>query len=526
MTQSDLVLETTVRFGKRFWLAVAALTVLALALPLYAIWSHTYVPAADFSNHMAVHYLEYLKLTGRELPPFYAIEYRVTPNLGGDLLVPLFLCFLAPLAACKAFLTFAVFLYWLGPSLFIWQQGGRRRGAFVAALFWLPWLLSNEFFWGFASYYSGFGLAFLVLTHHCIVRTSRSGWIAHQLLQAAMVALLFLWHLSPWGIYCVIVGCRCLALAVADYGRSRAIGPCLARAVSDLLPVVPSLLLLGWYFGHHLGTGEPVIFQLSAWTEKARFASQLFGGYDKKSSALVLLIWGVAALSTFGFSFLFAKSARWTWLHLAFAALTLLYLVLPNNFIGGGCDTRLLPAILVVALACIGSLPIRRLALGVALIAACVVLRDGEIVRAWDRICARLDSHAQSFALIEPRSRVMPVTLTPVDYAYPDAQFISWAAVFREAFVPTLFARRDQHTLRLIPPSGIYVRKASGHYEFDEGPVRESYDYVWLYNPDQEVVQIPRGWQCLFSADDVTLWRVNGSGAATGPASSGSQPGK
>ena len=37
---------------------------------------------------MARHYLEARWLSGQELPPFYDIDYRILPNLGGDLTVP------------------------------------------------------------------------------------------------------------------------------------------------------------------------------------------------------------------------------------------------------------------------------------------------------------------------------------------------------------------------------------------------------------------------------------------------------
>jgi hypothetical protein len=331
-------------------------------------------------------------------------------------------------------------------------------------------------------------------------------------LHTALVTLLFLWHLSPWAIYCAFAGSQLLACSVEDYLRFRTIKHCLTRALPIALPFIPSMFLLGWYALSLRTTGQPIAIRFSGWSQKLRFAQELFGDYDARCSAIAVLIWGIAIISTFRLSFALDKRFRWNSLHLALAVLVLAYLLLPNDVVSVGADTRLLPAILVAVLASLGELPVRRLALCMVLLASCLAVRDGAVIRAWDRLSARLDSHARTFALIERGSRVMPVTITPIDYNFPDDQFISWAAVFRDAFVPTLYARRDSHVLRLVSPCGIYVKPAAGGYEFEEGPIRECYDYVWLYDPEQKAVRIPRGWRRLFSANSLSLWQVNGTG--------------
>jgi hypothetical protein len=507
--------------SNRMWIVAGALTLLGLVLPIYAIWSQTYVPLNDLSNHMARHYLEYRWLSGRGLPPFYEINYRIMPNLGGDLVAPLFFFLFAPMTAVKAFLTGCVLLYWIGPSLFIWQQGGRTCGALVAAMFWLPWLLSTDFFWGLTTNYSGMGLAFVVLAHHGLLRNDlpprRPAYLLGQMiLHSALVTLLFFWHLAAWGVYCLIVGCGCISRGVDDYRQRRTIGSCLGRAVAEVLPIAPSVLLLGWYALSHVGVGEPVIFQWGSWSEKARFVDALFGDYDAKTSALVLFIWAVAMLSTFSSRSLFWKCFRFEWLHLAIVMLVIAYLVLPHNLLSVGADSRLLPAILVTVLSALGKLPVRRVAFAVVVLAACVVLRGGAVVRAWNGISVRLDSYAQAFALIEPGSRVMPVTPTWVDYNYPDMAFYAWAAVSRDAFIPTLFSRQDSHVLHLTAQNTIFVKREVDRYEFEEGPVSDSYDYVWLYNPEQKAVRVPEGWRRVFSADPMSLWRVAAPAGETG----------
>jgi hypothetical protein len=340
--------------------------------------------------------------------------------------------------------------------------------------------------------------------------SGRLAFAAHLVLHTALVTLLFFWHLSPWAIYCVFAGSQILADSVGDYRRIRSITGCLAKMLPMTLPFIPSIILLGWYALSLRHTGQTVPIRFSGWSEKLRFVQNLFGGYDARSSAIALLIWGIAIVLTFRFRFIFEKGFRWTSLHLALALLTLAYLLLPNDVVSVGADTRLLPAILVAVIAALGQLPVRRLAICMLLLAASIAVRDGAVIHAWDRFSVRLDSHEKTFDLIERGSRVMPVTITPVDYSFPDDQFISWAAVFRDAYIPTLYARRDSHVLRIVSPCEVYAEPTADGYEFDEKRIRECYDYVWLYDPEHKAERIPKSWQQLFSENSLTLWRVNG----------------
>src|SRR5208282_342777 len=99
------------------------LVLLAWCLEAYALWSRPYVPLVDLPNHMARHYLEHLKLSGQPLPDGYEVAYDVLPNLGGDLVVPALMSVFDVPTAAKVFLTLSVFLYWLGPALFILSCG-------------------------------------------------------------------------------------------------------------------------------------------------------------------------------------------------------------------------------------------------------------------------------------------------------------------------------------------------------------------------------------------------------------------
>ena len=148
----------------RYWRWGLALVFATLLAQAWVIVSPVYPPLFDLPNHMARHYLEARALAGHALPAGYSIDYRVLPNLGGDLVIPPLLLILDPLPAAKVFLILSVWLCWLGPALFVLRLGQYRLPALLAALLWLPFTFNYHFFWGFLNYYSGLGLSFLVLT--------------------------------------------------------------------------------------------------------------------------------------------------------------------------------------------------------------------------------------------------------------------------------------------------------------------------------------------------------------------------
>lgn len=509
------------------WRWGVVLVLLAWTLQAYALWSRTYVPLVDLPNHMARHYLEYLQLSGRELPASYVIDYRVLPNLGADLTLPPLLFVFDPLTACKVFLTLAVFLYWLGPALFILQCGNYRPGAFVAALLLLPLSFSPQFFWGFLNYYSGVGLAFLALVHFGRLCRLERPHAIELTAHALFVTLLFLWHLAAWGIYGVLMGCRLLVLLVRQYRGDGRLGPCVARAVRLVLPALPGLALMAVYRASQAQAGPANDW--GGWVRKLVSPLTLFRAYDWRTDAVVVALWGLAAACLFGplvwrrILPSLARRANRSSLTLrvgarleggapllGFLVLGVLYLVIPYQLGStSDTDTRLLPALLVCALALLGSLPMRRLAPGLGLLAVCLLVRFGAVVYAWDRFAPRLDAHARAFAALEPGGRVLPVVLVPEDSKdYPEKHFLAWAVVSRHIFDPTLFALPDQHTLRITAPRPRCLTVKQGVCEVAETPTRACYDCVWVDNPANRAVRLPPGCDRIFANVPVDPRRV------------------
>ena len=129
-----------------------------------------------------------------------------------------------------------------------------------------------------------------------------------------------------------------------------------------------------------------------------------------------------------------------------------LYLAMPEQWgMTFAVDTRLVPALLVCTLARLGTLPAARWSwAGVNLLGAALILRSGDVWQAWQRLDRRLQEAARSFEHLEFQARVLPVILTPaVLKENPEHSFVSLAVIAQHAYVPTLFAVRDQQPLRL-----------------------------------------------------------------------------
>jgi hypothetical protein len=469
---------------------------------VYGVWSRPYVPMIDWPNHMARHHLEALRLAGQPLPPFYEIEYRVLPNLGADLLVPPLILAFGSWVGGNLFLTLAFAVYWLGPFLFLMECGIDRRRAFLASLLLLPWALGNPFFWGFLNFYSGVGLAFLVLAHHLRLNRQERLPPLGLLVHALLVALLFLWHLAAWGTYGVLVGCHLLTDTVARCRRDGRPGPALARAALWGLAVVPSLILFVVYSRVQSGVDPSEGITWGDPTRKALLVLSLFRGYDERIDAVTILLWVGAIVVCFG---PLRQRDRWPrWLLLSVAILFILALVLPFRLgTTSDADSRPLPAMLVCVVALVAFLPLRRPTLGLAILTVCLLLRYGSVLMAWHRFDAPLALQARAFAVLEPGRRVLPVLLAPTgSKENVEQHFLAWAVVERNVYLPTLFAYRGQQPLILHGPP----RVKPG--EIDEASLRGKYDYVWVLNLQGKDVHLPPSCASVFHEGPLEVWQV------------------
>jgi hypothetical protein len=164
---------------------------------------------------------------------------------------------------------------------------------------------------------------------------------------------------------------------------------------------------------------------------------------------------------------------------------------------------------LVCVLAVLAALPARPPRLGAGFLAACILLRLASIIYAWDHLAPRLDAEARAFAVLEPRSRVLPVVCLPAESKeYPERHFLAWAVIFREIYLPSLFADPTQQVLVLNTPCRFYPSVQASEVDVDAVVARECYDYIWVFNPAAKAVRIPSAFEQIYNADGVEVWRV------------------
>ena len=501
--------------------ASAALIVLGLLLPIGVVWSVRYPAQWDAYNHLARHYLELLHFAGQPLPSGMEIEYRLVPNLGGDLAIPPLMWLFGALPALKVFLTLSIVLNWLGPAIFILQAGRRSMASWIATLLFLPLIVGSTFFWGYLNYYSGVGLAFLVAAHLRYLDRQAKLTVMALVVHAALIVLLYVWHLAAILIYGVVLVATIMTKLLETWRtKEDFVRPVLHCALlgSPVLPAV-GLYLLYVATYHH----DTAVLSWPPLLRKVLMPLSIFHEYDVRADILFVLLWCGAAFLLFG------RSLRLGHPRLAgpslFAALATIlfavsYAALPAE-VGGtsGADARMLPALIVCALAWLGTMPSRWSRLGVALLAAAIVVRAADMFLAWDRLGARLQSEARSFDYIKPNSSVLPlILLSEFSKEHPEMHFASMAVIERHAYVPTLFAEADQQPLRLTGETRLVSREpllqqmplsADKRFTLSD-PAAAAYDYLWIYNPEGAALNLPREWERVFIEGSVTLWHRNG----------------
>ncbi len=482
-----------------------AIAFFAIGVQIVLVWSVNFPPLHDAPNHMARHFLESEYLFKGNTSPFYTIDYKILPNLGGDLVIPPLLAVFSPVVAFKVFLSLAVTLYWVGPALFIWQYGNYSAGSMAASLLLLPLNMSSAFFWGFLNYYTGVGLAFLVLVHFIATARRTRPAVLALLLHAALVTLLFFWHLAAVLIYGVVMAAY-NAEILWDSWRSRTFKSGLMRAFVLSLPIVPSLFLYGIY----AATKSTDANYWGTWLHKFTLPFVLFRTYSATADVVVGLLWLLACVAFFG---LLWRGQQKLWLWIAIAAFAFLTLAVP---VGWGstfnADARLLPPLMVCILAAAGRCELYRFGQGACILLVALLIRYGSVYWAWSNLDVRLTQLDTAFQKIPAGSRVMTISGQAADVELekerPENVFAAWLVPLRGAFVPGLYAYRDQQPLVLKRDDKIYARLNGNEIIVDEQLTRANYDFVWIFNPGHKSVSIPNNFKKIFEGDDVMVWRV------------------
>jgi len=416
------------------WGAYTLLMLLA-AVPLF---STVLPPLFDYPNHLAR--MHVLSEGGNQ---FYAVHWEPLPNLAQDLIVPP-LARLMPLDIASKLFLVAIFGLITGGAIWVNR---------VATGVWRLWpllafllLYNRMFLWGFLNYLFGIGVALAGAALWLALERERS-WL--RILASSVVALTcYLSHVAAFGFYAlVIIG---IELSPAwDELRARR-WPALARrkAIAGAQFAIPAVLFFA--FWHPAAAGST---SYAAFWRKADLLFSVFDNYDRAFDIVCFtlflgLIGWLAATRRLRLAPRLAGAAG-----LVFAV----YLLLPSQIYGGsGADHRLPVAMFLLVIASSAAkFPNRRTAAAIGVVAAVLlVTRMAAIEYVWLRADRIYSVDLAGIDMLPRRAKLaVAYPASAVNFApVPEVHLAVLSVARREAFVPTLFANKEQQPIALKPP--------------------------------------------------------------------------
>src|SRR5689334_9505682 len=180
--------------SERFGILAAFLTLLvAAAVPLFSVR----IPAlVDYTNHLGR--LHTMAVLGKDpfLTQFYSVHWKIIPNLGVDILLPLIIRHLDVYLTGKLFVFFCMLL-WLSGPFAIHYATWRRLS--LAPLLGFLFVYNFIFLYGFLNYLLGVGLALWGIAAWIGLR--RTPATVRGLVSLLFVLALFACHLFALGVY-------------------------------------------------------------------------------------------------------------------------------------------------------------------------------------------------------------------------------------------------------------------------------------------------------------------------------------
>jgi hypothetical protein len=500
--------------------AAALLLVFLVALaPLLA----TPLPANDdFLNHLARCYVISLHGSDPLLDRFYAIEWKLVPNLAIDLIVPPLASVFGLFIAGKLFMLTTMLLLLSGPqAVYYALHRCFSIGPMMAALF----IYSRVDRLGVANYEFGVGLAMWAVALWITLRQASP--LRRSAVSALCVVALFLCHLGAVVIY---------GLAIASVDTERLWSRRAARRIlagdlaAMLLPFVLAFLLLR--AGPQAGDVPHIPSQWGG----------LYARIDGIRYALESFYWQadivVIAGTVVGLGWLLWRGVLKIPVHAWVFTLLggTLFMVIPNTVMGSwGAAVRLPVGLLFVLIGLLRwefASPRTRIAFLVGLILL-VGLRSAEVGLAYYRYdLVRRDFEA-SLPLIAPGSRVL--VARDLDSAVASMSSVeslpSLVMIKRSSMDSLAFSHPLQQVLTVKPP----YRESTGGY--GDSPIslselltpssgmpppnsfdpsgrnywkdwQRNYDYVYILERKDRFNPAPNRLDLLYDGNDFQLFRV------------------
>lgn len=426
---------------RRDWpTATLVLLAIILVIPLWCVRS----PAMpDYPAHLAGFYLIAGGAAAKPLAQFYAIHWQFLPNLGSDLLVPLFALVMPMEWAAKLFLSLALIMWVAGAGLIQKALTGKIG---VTALAGALFATNANFTWGFMNYTFGAGLAFLIFAAWIATAKRRSPLVLAGF--ALAVFALYVCHLFAACVLAALIGLFELAavLKTRDFAAQS-----LTRRAMELGAAFLPTALAFLFFKSTGGEGGKIEFNYGD-TIGDRFGSAATWAF---SDPAYLVIGGLAILILAGLAY--GKLRIHPAMKLLVLGLATLTLIAPEWALGGwGVDMRLPPVLGVLTFASLELRLDKRFAAGLAGLAVLVAVANAaSLTASWAATDKQFNEFRAAIRDIPMGSRLFTIldgdSLEDISDP-PYWHMAEFAIVDRGAFTPLMFTTKGQHVVELKAP--------------------------------------------------------------------------
>lgn len=488
---SPLTGQIQTRSWPETWFALALLCLAAIT-PLLAV---DFPPLLDLYGHLGRYALQTELPDRPELQPYFSYDWRLSANLGADLLVEV----LYPLLGLKAAIISVVIatqLFGAAGILLVSREVHGRITPFAIAA--LPLLYGLPFNFGFLNFSLSMALALLAYAAWLRLRKRQAAILAHLWLASAGMAV-WVCHAYGWAFLGLLCGSTSLAEVIA--GRKRpveAIMQILGACWVLLLPLAPMIVWRAETGGMNVIASSVMVKILGfVWTLRSRWA-----WLDAPSLFLLvgLIYWAIR------------NKALMLDRGLAIASLLCLafFLILPKQLFGSmAADIRLMPYVLMTALLAI---PVRPLAAKVlrSLTIFALALFAGRMAitaAAYVQYEEEIDAVLPALQHMPKASRVAFFSVAPcnMDWPFPVFDHLGGAALYeRSVFINDQWQVPGASPLTVHyeaagafahDPSQVVLPEGCGHHTFPHlsealaGIPYDAFTHVWIVGADQAALE-------------------------------------
>jgi hypothetical protein len=492
-----------------------ALAILAIAVLIVPLLRPDIPPLVDLPGHIGRYHVQTALPYSPALQQFFALEWRIVPNLGVDLLVQMLAPLLGVERAAKLIVMLIPALTGVGFLIVARAVHGR-----IPATSWfaLPLTYNYAFAYGFVNY--TLAVAFALLAFALWLALGRPGWLQRRaLLFWVLAPLIWLTHINGWAMLVILVAGSSFADQITV--RRNAVAAVWTAGLSVLPLTLPIFITFFWGTGGGSATyGWFDLIEIGKWT--ARLLCDRWEWFDVASVMLLCL---VAALPMLVRS-RFAYQAR---LAVPAALLWLAVMVLPDTLMGSAhAGVRLLPYALALTVIAVRPGPDAQVKaittaalLFLAIRMATQTISFAEAGRANDAVLTAL-------AHVGRGSRIATLVGVPCDAWSPNrrAHIAEMATVRRDAFTNGHWAMKSGQVLRVIAtgtapmvsdPSQFvqYARCAPDYPTVGQALAqvpRAGFDYVWIIGVPPQHWPQDRGFRRIWQRDDSVLYRMSAPG--------------